>query len=217
MRIGLINIGLIDEFLANDTLGKVDVLLLSFLNHEVCYETELDGKSHIFEKIALLSKIKECVTICGAITNTCGHRRKSAIIAQEGKLLGVADMLNVIDGNIGSGGMIKVYETKCGRLGVAVADDLRFPDFLKTLSLSGSDCIFCPFENGVENIDFLVRAGAYYFGVPIAFCGKGLSMVVNSAGDVVCKTQQKISVTDLEIKKEYHLIEYRQRMSVKNK
>ena len=63
------------------------VLLLGFdALGEVSYEQELKGESMYFEEIALLSKRLKNVVICGCITNTRGLKRKSAIVAENGKM-----------------------------------------------------------------------------------------------------------------------------------
>ena len=75
-------------------------------------------------------------------------------------------MLNAIDGEFKSGAGLRVYETKIGRLGIAVAEDLYFPEILRTLSVCGSDLILCPFgiiSDSTESV--LLRAGAFSYGV----------------------------------------------------
>ena len=77
-----------------------DVFLFGFNGMgEVSYEKELKGESDFFERVALLSKSTQSVVVCGCITDTRGHKRKSAVVAENGRLLGVSDMLHVLDGD----------------------------------------------------------------------------------------------------------------------
>ena len=92
--------------------------------------------------MAILSKESHNIVVCGCVTDTRGIKRKSAVVAENGRILGVSDMLNAVDGEFKSGAGLRVYETKAGRLGIAVAEDLYFPEILRTLSVCGSDMPF---------------------------------------------------------------------------
>ena len=193
--------------------GQEELLLFGFEGlGEVSYEKELKGESVYFEETARLSKRRKCVLISGCITNTRGHRRKSAVVAEQGRLVGVSDMLHVVDGQIGAGVGLRVYDTKLGKIGVAVGEDIHFPEVVKSLSLCGSDIIVCPYgviQNTMEQT--LLRAYAYCFGVPILLCGGGYCMIADSDGKVVFASPMRSAEVDFENKKEYHLIETRRR------
>ena len=179
---------------------------------EVSYERELKEETNYFEQVANLSQATGAVVICGCITDTKGFKRKSAVVAEGGRLLGVSDMLNVVDGEMNSGAALKVYDTKVGKLGVLVAEDLCFPETAKSLTLCGSDVIVCPYgvvENGVESV--LARAYAFCYGAPVCLCGIGYSAIGGVDGSLAFASPVNLSVAELEGVKEYHLIETRRR------
>lgn len=179
---------------------------------EVSYERELRGETRYFEEVAALSQETGATVICGCVTDTKGFQRKSAVVAENGKILGVSDMLNVVDGEMNSGAALKVYDTKAGKIGVMVSEDLYFPDVAKSLALCGSDVIVCPYgavENGVESV--LIRALAFCYGVPICLCGVGYSAIGGADGGLAFASPLSPVTAELEKVKEYHLVETRQR------
>ena len=178
---------------------------------EVSYEQELSGETRCFEEVATLSKLQKSVVVCGCITNARGHRRKSAIVAEQGRLVGVSDALHAIDGEVASGATLRVYETGVGKMGVVVAEDLAFPETVKTLAACGSDFIVCPFGRVASVHTSLVCAHAYCFGVPLFFCGDGACMIADTAGNIAFSSQQSPVAVDFEWGKEYRLVQTRQR------
>ena len=215
MRICFVNSGTVERYAK--TLPKscleepsAEIALFSFEGlGEVEYEKELKGETSAFFETTELSKRLQGVVVSGCITSTRGHKRKSAVVADNGKLLGVSDMLHAIDGEVSSGATLRVYETRIGKMGVVVGGDLFFPDTFKSLSLCGSDFIVCvyPYLQGVEQI--LIRANAFSYGVPILFCGNGYAMLADTTGGVAFASAQSPAYMQFTPKKEYHLIEMR--------
>ncbi len=187
------------------------VTLFSFQDEEVSYEKELKGETDRFERAAAASKAGKTVLVCGFITNARGHKRKSALVAENGKLLGVSDRIHSVDGDCASGATLRVYETGAGRMGVVVAEDIAFPDVIKTLSLCGSDFIVCTYGKlqGIETA--LVRAYAYCFGIPIYLCGKGYAMLAEPSGEIAFASPQSPVYIEYKNVAEYRLIETRQK------
>ena len=175
---------------------------------EVSYEKELRGESVYFEEAALLSKTTKATVVCGCITDTRGHKRKSAVVAENGKICGVSDMLNAVDGRIGCGAGLRIYDTNLGRMGVVVAEDIHFPEVVKTLSLCGSDFIVCPYGRVISGIErTLLCAYAYCYGTPILFCGVGYCMLAEGDGKLAFASPEEDTVFCFENSKEYHIIE----------
>lgn len=198
----------------DDMQEDVDVCLFGFNGAgEVSYERELKGESTFFEKVALLSKLRQSVVVCGCVTDTRGHKRKSAVVAENGKLLGVADMVHVIDGEWGSGANLSVYQTKKGKMGVLVAEDLYFPEAAHALALCGSDFIVCPFGMVISTLESVyLRAYSHAYGTPMYFCADGYAMLASRGEIVAASPTSPYSVT-FEQRKEYHLVETRRRGS----
>lgn len=213
MQVALVNSGRLRSFCDGTELQTAELAVFGFEGiGEVCYEKELKGESTYFEDVAVLSKKLKNVIVCGCITDTRGYKRKSAVVAENGKLLGVSDMLNVIDGVAGAGATLRVYDTKLGKMGVAVAEDLYFPETVKALSVCGSDFIVCPFgsmRDGIQTV--LLRAYAYCYGVPIIFCAQGYGTLVDANGRVAFASPLSPAQYAFDCSKEYHLIESRKR------
>ena len=193
-------------------LEEPDLIVLGFnAVGEVSYERELKGETDFFERVAKLSKAKDAVVVCGCVTDTRGHKRKSAVVAENGKLLGVSDMVNAVDGETAGGAVVRVYETKAGRIGVVVAQDLYFPEVINALAVCGSDCIVCPFEETGDIELAILRAHAFCYGVPLFFCGVGFSAVADITGAITVASAQSPFPVAFAVKKEYHLVETRRR------
>lgn len=211
MNICFVSRGRIEDFYEHGG-EKADVILFGFQAiGEVSYESELKGESSYFEEIARLSMQTSSVVICGCVTNAKGHKRKSAVVAEQGRILGVSDMLNVIDGEVGSGANLRVYDTKIGKIGVVVAQDLYFSEAISSLALCGADYILCPYGQieGIETV--LCRASSFYYGVPIAVCGIGYCAATDPSGELCFSSPTSPVVARLENPREYHLIETRRR------
>ena len=216
MRVCFVNQGSVENFASHNAfmqdVEKREIILFSFDGlGEVSYEKELKGESSGFSCLAELSKQLNCVVVSGAITLTRGHKRKSAVIAECGRIIGVADMLHAIDGETSSGASLRVYETKLGKMGVVVASDVFFPEVFKSLAICGSDFIVCVYERvaGIEQV--LIRANAFSYGAPIFFCSKGYSLLADATGEVTFAAAQSPADTQFTPKKEYHLVETRRR------
>lgn len=189
-----------------------DVIVFGFNGlGEVSYEKELKGETHYFEEAAALSKRTKAVTVCGCVTDTRGHKRRSVVVAENGKITGVSDMLNVVDGGVSCGAVLRVYETKAGKMGVIVAEDLLFPEVAKSLAVCGSDFIVCPYLKLDELQSVLLRATAYFYGVPIFFCCDGYAMVAEASGRISFASPQSPVCAEFKPVKEYHLVETRRR------
>lgn len=216
MRIRFVHEGTLSAFKENYRPSEEKTLHLIVFGFngagEISYERELKGESDFFEKTALLSKTANAVVISGCVTNTCGRKRRSAVVSQQGRLLGVSDTLHAVDGEYDSGAGLRVYETKLGKIGVVVSEDIYFPETVKALSLCGSELIVCPFGKTRDELQsVLLRASAYYYGVPILFCGVGYSMIAQTDGTLAFASPLSPVDVDFENKKEYHLVETRKR------
>ncbi len=191
-----------------------DVVIFGFrsIAEEVSYERELKGETKHFEDIAILSKDYKNVVVCGCMTDTMGLKRKSAVVAQNGKILGVADMLYSIDRSFNPGAGISIFDTQIGKIGLIVGTDLFFPDLLKSLSLCGCEYIICPYGEVFDGTEQVVaRAYAFLYGIPIFLCGIGYSAIANGNGELCFSSPHSPILCDVERKKDFHLVESRER------
>ncbi len=211
MQIRFVSRGSVQSYAKGEEGERVDLILFGFDGlGEVSYEKELKGESGYFEEVARLSKAGDCAVVSGCITDTRGHKRRSAAVAESGKLLGVADALCAVDGRYASGAELRIYPTKAGRMGVLVGEDLHFTEGVKALALCGSDFIVCPYGRVAGELpSVLLRAHAYHFGTPIFLCGRGYAMGASPKGELLFTSPHSPLDSDCPIGKEYHLIERR--------
>jgi len=199
---------------------EADLVLYPFSSlGEVSFERELKGETALFEDVALASKANKNTVICGCYTDARGIRRKSAVIADKGRILGVSDMVNHIDGSdYRPGAGIKIFDCSAGRVGIVVAEDVYFPQVLETLSLCGAELAVCLFETLNDALEpTLVRAGAFFFGLPVCLCAEGYALVANAAGKLLFSSPERLSRYELKKEQEYHVVETRRRLLLRSK
>jgi len=196
-----------------ESVQKSDLLVFGFNGLPlVSYKSELEGKTEYFSDVAKLSKNLNTVIISGCDTDTYGMYRHSAVIADKGKILGVSDMVNVVDDSeFTGGGGFRIYDTSVGRIGVIVGEDIFFPEISKTLSLGESDVIVSVYRKITSSIpQIMLRASAFAFGVPIGMIAEDYVQVAGINGEIILAGKGTKEI-DLNIKKEYHLITNKKR------
>lgn len=214
MRICFVTNGSLSEHSTRLQERGTDIILCGFQAiGDVSYERELKGETNLFEDVAIFSKEMRGIVVGGCFTDVRGLRRKSVVVAEKGRILGVPDMVNRIDGGLfRAGAGIKIYETSVGKLGIIVAEDLYFPRVGETLSVCGADMAICIFEQFSDSIEpVLARAQAYFYGIPFLLCGYGYAFVADIGGKVRFSSPQNLSTLELSREQEYHLVETRQR------
>ena len=213
MRICFVTDGGLNDY-AENVATAADVVCFSFQAlGEVSYERELKGETNLFEDVALLSKEQKNVVVCGCYTDARGIRRKSVVVAERGRILGVSDMVNRIDSTeYRCGAGIKIFDTSVGKLGIVVAEDLYFPQVMQTLSVCGAELALGVFEELSEGLEqTLMRAEAFLYGIPVCVCAYGYAMVSDIAGKLRFASPKSPCCFDLEREQEYHLVETRLR------
>lgn len=214
MRICFVTTGNLGDYAEKFTGVQADIVCFSFSSMgEVSYERELKGETSLFEDVALLSKEGKNLVISGCYTNARGIRRKSVVVAEKGRILGVSDMVNRIDsGEYRAGAGIKIYDTQIGKVGVVVAEDFYFPQVVQTLSVCGAELVISIFEEMNESLEqVLMRASAYYYGIPVCMCAYGYAQAADIAGKVRFASPKSPCIYDFEREQEFHLVETRQR------
>lgn len=200
--------------------SDADLVLFPFSTlGEVSYEKELKGETTLLEEVALCSKKNANTVVCGCYTQARGMKRKSVVVADRGRILGVADMVNHIDGSdFRCGAGIRTYNCSVGRVGIVVAEDLYFPQVLETLSLCGAEVVVCLFESLNDSLELtLVRASAFFYGVPVCLCAEGYAQAVSASGRLLFASPEKESCFQLKKEQEYHVIETRRRLLLRSR
>lgn len=194
-------------------LPDCDVALIGFnALGNVDYESELSGKTEKFGGLAHLSKLSSCGVMCGCKTDSRGLKRKSVAVADRGKLLGISDMLHVIDGgDYKSGAGLGVYDTGGYKVGLCIENDVYFPENIRALSLCGCNLIAAFMENVSDNIpSLLIRSYAYLYGVPIVMCAGKCAYFADISG-AIATSNQKLTAFVVDLKNCYHVISTRRR------
>lgn len=194
-------------------LPSCDIALFPFTAlGEVDYESELSGKSEKFEEMARLSGVNKCAVLCGCNTLSRGMKRKSVAVAENGRLLGISDMLNVVDGEeYKSGAGLGVYKLKGYNVGVCVDSDLFFPDNFKTFSICGCNLVVVHMGSVIDNIPpLLIRSYAYLYGAPVVLCAEKTAYLAGIDGALAC-SNQKFTLFDVSPKNCYRVVTTRRK------
>ncbi len=214
MRICFVSEGSLSDYSEKYIGCGADVVCFSFgALGKVSYEKELKGETSLFEDAALLSKEGKNTVVCGCYTDARGMKRKSVVVAEKGRILGVSDTLHRVDGDeYKCGAGIRVYDTAVGRMGVIVADDLLFPNVAQTLSLCGAEFILCVYENLSDTLEqTLMRSWSFSYGVPMCMCAYGFSQATDTCGRLAFSSPKSPCIYEFSREQEYHLVETRHR------
>ena len=216
MKITFLSRGNYTDFVLSE-LSKVkepDVLVFSSgIIDKLDLMGELVGKSNTFYDLCVLSKSMDCVVICACDTEVYGVLRKSAVLIDCGKLSGVSDMAHVIDESPYSpGGGYKIFDTSRGKIGIIVGEDLYFPEAPQMLSTCESDVIIAIFGRIYNHIpQLMMRAAAFANGISICMAAEGYVQICDIKGEILCATDAKMVEYNLEIIKDFHLLQARRR------
>jgi N-carbamoylputrescine amidase len=134
----------------------------------------------------------------------------SPVIDADGSLLGVTRMIHITEypcfheqgyytpGDHGA----PVYDTRAGRIGVAICYDRHFPEYMRALALDGADLVVVPQAGAVDEwpeglYEGEMRVAAFHNGYFIALCNRvgqedcldfaGESFVCAPDGDVIAR------------------------------
>lgn len=199
-------------------LPACDVALFPFGTlSEINYSDELSGKSEKLETLAKYSGAAGCGVLCGCITDSRGIRRKSVAAAAGGRLLGIADMLNVLDGEeFKSGAGLGVYAIGGYKVGLCIDGDLFFPECVQTLTMCGCNLIAVHCESVADGMaPVLVRAYAYLYGVPVALCCGNAAYFADVTGVMACSNQD-VAIFEASPKNCYRSVTSRRRGLLSN-
>ena len=212
MRVCFVTAGSLEEFAQQGVRADITVCGFRALG-EVSYERELKGETSLFEDVAILSGETGGVVAAGCFTDARGMRRKSAVVAEKGRILGVSDMTSRLDKSVYQAGAgLKIYDTSQGKLGIVVAEDLYFPRVIESVAACGADAVICLFEQMSESLEpMLARAHAFFAGIPVLLCAYGYALIADIGGKVRFASPKSPCLYDLEQEREYHLVETRRR------
>ena len=180
---------------------------------KVSYKHELSGADNKLPDLASFSRKVKKVVIAGAVTDNYGILKQSLIIAENGKLLGISDMtLSINQTEYLGGGSFKVYQTEVGRIGLLVGDDIINLDGVKAMSLCDADLIVAvvPTEEKPQ-YNFLIRAYAYLFGVPVMLLSKTGVIASDMSGEICGKSIENTAKLIIPTQKQYIVVKSKRR------
>ena len=149
----------------------------------------------------------------------------SPVIDSDGTLLGKTRMVHITDypcfheqgyyhpGDKGA----PVYETKFGKIGVAICYDRHYPEYMRALALNGAEVVFIPQAGAVDEwpdglYEAEMQVAAFQNGFFTALCNRvgkescltfsGESFVCNPAGKVIeraAKEKEDILYCDIDL------------------
>lgn len=194
-------------------LPDCDIALFGFQGlGEVDYEKELKGESDKFEEAARLSKTANCGLCCGCKTISRGLVRKSVAVSDRGKLLGIADMNHVLDGEeVKSGSSLGFFDIGGCKVGICVENDLLFPESAAALAACGCNVIVAFLDEIKNNLPpLIIRAYAYLYGVPIVMCAGNTAYFADITGAIATSTQNT-TLFEVSLKNSYHIVTTRKK------
>ena len=119
---------------------RFDILAVGFrANERINYSKELRGETNTLKNFAEATKDGGAL-IYAIDTDNYGIIKHSAAVFENGKLLGISDMTeSYSDTPYMPGANGKLYDLQCGKIGLAVGDDILSYELVCGLR-GGSDC-----------------------------------------------------------------------------
>ena len=201
------------EIKDRNELPECDIAVFGFSGlGEVDYEKELKGETEKFEDAAKLSKKCKCGLLSGCTTVSRGLVRKSVAVSDKGKLLGIADMNHIIDGEeYKSGSALGFFNVNGCKLGICVENDLLFPEAVAALAACGCNVIVAMLEEIKNNLPpLIIRAYSYLYGIPIVMCAGKMAYFADITG-AIATSSQNTTLFDVSLKNSYHIVTTRRK------
>jgi predicted amidohydrolase len=110
-----------------------------------------------------------------------------------------------------------VYQTRVGRIGVAICYDRHYPEYMRALGVSGADLVVIPQAGALDEwpegmYEAEVRAAAFQNGYFAALCNRvgaeerltfaGESFVVSPTGEILARgkrLEEDLVISDLDL------------------
>jgi beta-ureidopropionase len=180
------------------------------------------------EKIAERARELGLVTVFNLYELDDQGRRfdSSPVFDADGRLLGVTRMIHILEtegfheqdyyhpGDLG----LPVYETRVGRIGVAICYDRHYPEVMRALGVGGAELVVIPQAGALDEwpeglYEAEVRTAAFQNGYFIALANRvgpeaglhfaGESFVVDPDGRVIARgksLEEDLVITDIDLR-----------------
>ncbi len=206
----------VDDVLSQEdkNFSNADLIIFGFNSlKRINYKNELAGSEDSLLKISKLSKRVKKTIIVGAYTNNYSVIRKSALVADCGKILGIYDMhYKRQETCVSVGCGCKIYQTSIGKIGILIDDDIFNYDAVKSLAVCDTDLIvFLTDKKDKLELDFLFRAYSFLFGIPIiVLCPNGIILTDQNGQITTYESKNKVDLI-LNTRKNYSILTTKQR------
>lgn len=191
-----------------------DVIIAPCDTPTVYYKRELTGETSNLKKLAKLTENKNFALISPFDTDNYGIVKRSAGVFSDGKLVGISDMTTAFeDSPYMPSASSSLYHLKCGKIGVAVSDDLYSYELFRSFTVCGANlCVVLKNDKFKQTDEIVVRAYSYLLGIPIVYYSKNFRFNSNCKGEIVDKSNSD-SVFETLTAVEYHIKFSRTRFS----
>ncbi|MBR7159542.1 MAG: hypothetical protein IKD20_00745 [Clostridia bacterium] len=108
----------------------------------ISLEDELKGTSHIFKSICHISKQKNLLYTLPCHLKLGDKLFNSVVLAENGKLIGTSDMTHG-DNKYSLSSSFVIHDTRYGKVGVLIDDDVSYFECGRILSLMGAEILLC--------------------------------------------------------------------------
>lgn len=165
-----------------------DIVVNGFNQTErIRYSKELNGETCRLKTLAECSENTAKTYICAFDTDNYGIIKHSAGVFDCGKLLGISDMTVAYSGSpYMPGAHGKLYDTKSGKIAVAIGDDLYRYELFKSFAVCGAEAVIAIRQDGSSEMNgVLLRAYSYLLGFPILLVSKDKAIASNVKGELI--------------------------------
>ena len=102
---------------------------------------ELEGRTITLKKLAIWSKKKNLIIIAGIDATINDETYCSAVVIDNGAILGISDMTHILSGDYRAGNSLRLYDTSKGLIGIIIGDDIFYPECIRALTMSGASML----------------------------------------------------------------------------
>lgn len=173
---------------------RFDILAVGFrANERINYSKELRGETNTLKNFAETTKDGGAL-IYAIDTDNYGIIKHSAAVFENGKLLGISDMTeSYSDTPYMPGANGKLYDLQCGKIGLAVGDDILSYELMKSFAVCGAEAIVAVTKNKIkETSAIVIRAYSYLLGLPVILTGENETICAAPNGRLTEKDKDGI-------------------------
>ncbi len=160
--------------------------------------------------IGALAKKFSVNIIAGSVIVEVGRKifNRSLIFNRQGEVINFYDKAHLFtfadEGKIFSAGSeIKIFELDGVKCGIIICYDLRFPEIVRKLAVSGIEILFCPAAWSLKRLfprQILTKARAIENQIFVVFANSaGKSEIINPLGELVAEAQVGEEILTAEV------------------